>query len=800
MFISKEWLESYVEVNQPVNVLAERITRTGIEVDDIIDYTKGIKNLVVGYVQSIAAHPDADKLNVCQVDIGEVEPVQIVCGAPNVDAGQTVIVATVGGRLPGGVKIKRAKLRGERSEGMICSLQETGVPTNLVPKQFENGIYVLSSEVTPGTDALSALYLDDQVMEFDLTPNRADALSMIGTAYETAALYNVPMVKPETQSNENDEHTNDEISVTIQNEDKVPYYSARVVKDVTIKPSPEWMQMRLIKAGIRPINNVVDISNYVLIEYGQPLHMFDKDQIGSKQIEVRQAKADEVITTLDDQERKLVASDIVITNGNSPIAIAGVMGGDFSEVTEATTNVVIEGAIFDPVSIRHTSRRLNLRSEASSRFEKGIATEFVDEAVDRACYLLQTYADGTVTQGRVAEGDLGEFVTPIDISVSKVNQTIGFELAAKDIEAIFVQLGFETTNTDDVLTVMVPSRRKDITIKEDLIEEIARIYGYDEIPSTLPVFEHVTHGSLTDRQSKSRIVKASLEGAGLNQAINYSLVDKERANHFALQNRDTVALLMPMSEAHSTLRQSLIPHLIDAVAYNVARKNNHVRLYELGRVFFGNGEGELPDEVEYLSGILTGDYTVNAWQGKKEEIDFFVAKGIVDRVAEKLDIQFEYEAAEINGLHPGRTAYVKLNEKVIGFVGELHPQIEKDNDLKRTYVFELNYDELMAVSVGYINYQPIPRFPGVSRDIALVINRDMPSAKLVNTIHQNGGDILQEAEVFDVYEGEHVAEDEKSIAIRLSYLDTEDTLTDDKVNAVHEAILTALQAEGATIR
>ncbi|WP_436962830.1 phenylalanine--tRNA ligase subunit beta [Staphylococcus xylosus] len=800
MFISKEWLESYVEVNQPVNVLAERITRTGIEVDDIIDYTKGIKNLVVGYVQSIAAHPDADKLNVCQVDIGEVEPVQIVCGAPNVDAGQTVIVATVGGRLPGGVKIKRAKLRGERSEGMICSLQEIGVPTNLVPKQFENGIYVFSSEVTPGTDALSALYLDDQVMEFDLTPNRADALSMIGTAYETAALYNVPMVKPETQSNENDEHTNDEISVTIQNEDKVPYYSARVVKDVTIKPSPEWMQMRLIKAGIRPINNVVDISNYVLIEYGQPLHMFDKDQIGSKQIEVRQAKADEVITTLDDQERKLVASDIVITNGNSPIAIAGVMGGDFSEVTEATTNVVIEGAIFDPVSIRHTSRRLNLRSEASSRFEKGIATEFVDEAVDRACYLLQTYADGTVTQGRVAEGDLGEFVTPIDISVSKVNQTIGFELAAKDIEAIFVQLGFETTNTDDVLTVMVPSRRKDITIKEDLIEEIARIYGYDEIPSTLPVFEHVTHGSLTDRQSKSRIVKASLEGAGLNQAINYSLVDKERANHFALQNRYTVALLMPMSEAHSTLRQSLIPHLIDAVAYNVARKNNHVRLYELGRVFFGNGEGELPDEVEYLSGILTGDYTVNAWQGKKEEIDFFVAKGIVDRVAEKLDIQFEYEAAEINGLHPGRTAYVKLNEKVIGFVGELHPQIEKDNDLKRTYVFELNYDELMAVSVGYINYQPIPRFPGVSRDIALVINRDMPSAKLVNTIHQNGGDILQEAEVFDVYEGEHVAEDEKSIAIRLSYLDTEDTLTDDKVNAVHEAILTALQAEGATIR
>ncbi|OEL02713.1 phenylalanine--tRNA ligase subunit beta [Staphylococcus succinus] len=800
MFISKEWLESYVDIDQPVNVLAERITRTGIEVDDIIDYTKDIKKLVVGYVQSKTPHPDADKLNICQVDIGEAEPVQIVCGAPNVDAGQTVIVATVGGRLPGGVKIKRAKLRGERSEGMICSLQEVGVPNNLVPKQFENGIYVFSSAVKPGTDALTALYLNDQVMEFDLTPNRADALSMIGTAYETAALYNVPMTKPETQSDEVSLQTSDEINVSVKNKDNVPYYSTRVVNNVTIAPSPEWMQMRLIKAGIRPINNVVDISNYVLLEYGQPLHIFDKDHIGSTQIEVRQAKANETMTTLDDQERTLQDTDIVITNGTTPIAIAGIMGGDFSEVTEETTNVVIEGAIFDPVSIRHTSRKLNLRSEASSRFEKGIATEFVDEAVDRACYLLQSYAGGTVSQGRVAEGDLGQFVTPIEISVDKVNKTIGFELSATDIESIFVQLGFETTNHSDVLTVMVPSRRKDITIKEDLIEEIARIYGYDEIPSTLPVFEDVTNGALTDRQSKSRIVKATLEGAGLSQAINYSLVDKERAKDFALQDRSTIELLMPMSEAHSTLRQSLIPHLIDAAAYNVARKNNDVRLYELGRVFFGNGEGELPDEVEHLSGILTGDYTVNAWQGKKEEIDFFVAKGFVDRIAEKLDINFEYEAGEINGLHPGRTAVVKLNGEIVGFVGELHPQTEKDNDLKRTYVFELNYDKLMAVSVGYINYQPIPRFPGVSRDIALVVNRNMPSAKLVQVIHEHGGDILQNAEVFDVYEGEHVAEDEKSIAIRLAYLDTQQTLTDDKVNAVHEDILDALQAQGATIR
>lgn len=800
MFISKEWLESFVAINQPVNVLAEKITRTGIEVDDIIDYTKDIKNLVVGYVQSKAPHPDADKLSLCQVDIGEEAPVQIVCGAPNVDAGQSVIVATVGGRLPGGIKIKRAKLRGERSEGMICSLQEIGISPNLVPKQFEAGIYVFTSDVKPGTDALTALYLNDQVMEFDLTPNRADALSMIGTAYEAAALYNVPMNKPETQSVITNEQATNELSISVQNKEKVPYYSARIVKNVKIQPSPEWMQMRLIKAGIRPINNVVDISNYVLLEYGQPLHMFDKDQIGSDQIEVRQAKAEEKMTTLDDQERILKDSDIVITNGNTPIAIAGVMGGDFSEVTENTTNVIIEGAIFNPVSIRHTSRRLNLRSEASSRFEKGIATEFVDEAVDRACYLLQQYASGTVLQDRVAEGDLGQFVTPIEITVEKVNKTIGFDLSKEDIEAIFVQLGFETTQEGHTLTVMVPSRRKDITIKEDLIEEIARIYGYDAIPSTLPVFEHVTPGTLNDRQAKTRIVKATLEGAGLSQAINYSLVDKARATDFALQDRSTISLLMPMSEAHATLRQSLIPHLIDDVSYNVARSNHHVALYELGRVFFGNGEDQLPDEVEYLSGILTGDYAVNTWQSKKEAIDFFVAKGVVERIAEILDVQFEYEAGEINGLHPGRTALVKLNNEIVGFIGELHPQTENDYDLKRTYVFELNYDKLMSVSVGYINYQPIPRFPGVSRDIALVINRATPSAKIVNVIKNNGGDILQKTEVFDVYEGEHVAEDEKSIALRLSYLDTKQTLTDDKVNEVHDRILEALQAEGATIR
>ncbi|HDA7358537.1 TPA: phenylalanine--tRNA ligase subunit beta [Staphylococcus aureus] len=800
MLISNEWLKEYVTIDDSVSNLAERITRTGIEVDDLIDYTKDIKNLVVGFVKSKEKHPDADKLNVCQVDIGEDEPVQIVCGAPNVDAGQYVIVAKVGGRLPGGIKIKRAKLRGERSEGMICSLQEIGISSNYVPKTFESGIYVFSEAQVPGTDALQALYLDDQVMEFDLTPNRADALSMIGTAYEVAALYNTKMTKPETTSNELELSANGELTVTIENENKVPYYSARVVHDVTIEPSPIWMQARLIKAGIRPINNVVDISNYVLLEYGQPLHMFDQDAIGSQQIVVRQANEGEKMTTLDDTERELLTSDIVITNGQTPIALAGVMGGDFSEVKEQTSNIVIEGAIFDPVSIRHTSRRLNLRSESSSRFEKGIVTEFVDEAVDRACYLLQTYANGKVLKDRVSSGELGAFITPIDITADKINRTIGFDLSQNDIVTIFNQLGFDTEINDDVITVQVPSRRKDITIKEDLIEEVARIYGYDDIPSTLPVFDKVTSGQLTDRQYKTRMVKEVLEGAGLDQAITYSLVSKEDATAFSMQQRQTIDLLMPMSEAHASLRQSLLPHLIEAASYNVARKNKDVKLFEIGNVFFANGEGELPDQVEYLSGILTGDYVVNQWQGKKETVDFYLAKGVVDRVSEKLNLEFSYRRADIDGLHPGRTAEILLENKVVGFIGELHPTLAADNDLKRTYVFELNFDALMAVSVGYINYQPIPRFPGMSRDIALEVDQNIPAADLLSTIHAHGGNILKDTLVFDVYQGEHLEKGKKSIAIRLNYLDTEETLTDERVSKVQAEIEAALIEQGAVIR
>lgn len=800
MLVSKEWLSEYINIDANTEDLAEKITRSGIEVDSVTHYGDDIKKLVVGHVVSKEKHPEADKLNICIVDVGEEEPVQIVCGAPNVDKDQYVIVVRVGGRLPGGVKIKRAKLRGEVSEGMICSLQEIGIDPNVMPKKYADGIYVFSNEPTPGSDALEALLLNDDVLDFDLTPNRADCLSMLGAAHEVSALYGNDIQYPNTSLDESEEKASQSLSVTVQDQEGVPFYAARVVKNVTISPSPSWMQSRLMKAGIRPINNVVDVSNYVLLEYGQPLHMFDQDQIGSDQIVARYAHENEKITTLDNVERELLTSDLVITNGEEPIAIAGVMGGDFSEVTENTQNVVIESALFNATNVRQTSRRLGLRSEASSRFEKGIASERVLDALDRAAKLLQDIAGGTVLSEVVSDGNLPELSRTIDITTQDVNQLIGFDLSTDEINTIFNRLGFETIVSDDAFKVEVPSRRNDISIKADLIEEVARIYGYDQLPSTLPNFDNATAGYLTDNQLKTRKVKEILEGAGLDQAITYSLVRKDVAQNYTLEQQEVVELMMPMSEDQAVLRQSLLPRLVDATRYNVARKNKNVALYELGKVFYSNGKDQLPTEVEFLSGILTGQYTSNKWQQKDEPVDFFLVKGIVERLAEQLNLTFTYEATTLDLLHPGRTAYVKLNDEVVGLIAELHPKVEKENDLDRTYVFELNFTKILGQPVGKIEYEAIPKFPGVSRDIALVVNTEVTAATLIHTINENGADILNNAEVFDVYEGEHMEPGKKSVAIRLDYLDVNETLTEDKVSAVHEQILTALEQNGATLR
>lgn len=799
MLVSKEWLSDYVKVDLPVEELAEKITRSGIEIEEIIDYKKDIKNLVVGYVESKEKHPDADKLNVCQVNVGE-ETLQIVCGAPNVDAGQHVIVCLPGGRLPGGIKIKKAKLRGIESNGMICSLGELGIPSNLVPDAYSEGIYVFTGDVKPGQDALEALDLNDEVMELGLTPNRSDCMSMIGTAFETSALYEEDLSFPISEINEVTEAASDYISIHIDNVQASPYYAARIVKNVKIGPSPEYIQSRLIKAGIRPINNVVDVSNYVMLEFGQPLHMFDYDQIGSKEILVRYANDDEVMTTLDDQERKLLSSDIVITNGEKPVALAGVMGGDFSEVTDNTVNVLIESAMFAPLNIRKTAGRLNLRSESSSRFEKGVAAEFVEDALNRAAYLLQENAQGEVLSGIVSAGTLPALTRNVEITTEDINRLIGFEISNTEIKNIFERLGFESKVDGDAFSVVVPSRRGDITIKEDLVEEVARIYGYDALPATLPVTKTNKQVGLTDYQVKRRAVKSLLQGLGLNQAITYALVSKEKAQQFALKQADTVKLLMPMSADHAELRQSLIPHLVDVVVYNNARQMKNVAFYEVGNTFFKVEGEELPSEEEHIAGIITGEVTPSYHQGKKETVDFFHVKGIVEAISERLGIKFEYRRSDETLLHPGRSADIFVGDKKVGIIGQLHPSFESDNDLKETYIFELDLKALLNDAQGQIIYNMIPKFPGTNRDIALEVERSLDTGELIKVIEAADSKLLQSAKVFDVYEGEHIASDKKSVAIRLEFLNPEQTLTDEDIKPIYDKVLENLTATGAKLR
>ena len=799
MKVSREWLESFIDIDVSTDELSETITRGGIEVDAIEDYTKDIKKLVVGYVKSVEPHPEADRLNICQVDLGE-ETVQIVCGAPNVKADSYVIVVRVGGRLPGGVKIKRAKLRGQVSEGMICSLQEIGIKEDFVPEAYKEGIFIFDSEQTAGEDALSALYLNDQVLEFDLTPNRKDALSMLGVAYETSALFGGMIRKPKIEYTESDERA--ETSIENLNLDAVPFYSAREVKNVVIKPSPLWMQVRLIKAGIRPINNVVDISNYVLLEYGQPLHMFDKDAIGSDKIVTRFAEEGETFTTLDGNERTLKAEDVVITNGQEPIALAGVMGGLNSEVTDKTKNVVIESAYFDPIKIRKTSHRLNLRSEASQRFEKGVSHEFILPALNRAAYLLEQYAEGTVQAGIQSDGQLDLEPKKITTSTDFLNNRLGTELSDDEVLDTLGRLGLLAEIEAGQLEVSIPSRRDDLVIPEDISEEVARIYGYDNIPSSLPKYSKITAGKLTDEQAKLRVIKHQLNAHGLSEAINYALTSDKRIGEFS-ELKDSLNLLMPMSEDRAALRTSLLPHLVDNATYNLNRQLKHASLFEVGKIFKTNGQDQLPEEILMLAGIMSGRQNETAWTKDGQDPDFFTLKGVVESLFIKLNLndRISYvKSQRFEELHPGRTADIYLDDKVIGVIGELHPLYREAHDLKQTVVFELNLEEVLAEKTGNIVYEFLSKYPSISRDVALEVDNTVLVKDIEDLITDAAPNYLQAIYPFDVYEGEHIEEGKKSVALRLTYLNKEDTLTDKDVESVHQKVLDALVNKGYIVR
>ncbi|WP_223591056.1 phenylalanine--tRNA ligase subunit beta [Neobacillus bataviensis] len=803
MFVSYKWLQDYVDLTGVTAAeLAEKITKSGIEVEGVEILNEGIKGVVVGHVLEREQHPNADKLSKCLVDVGEGEPVQIICGAPNVAQGQKVAVAKVGAVLPSNFKIKKAKLRGEESNGMICSLTELGMEGKVVPKEYSEGIFVFSADAEVGTDALALLNRDDEVLELSLTPNRADALSMLGVAYEVAAILGRDVKLPETDLQASTEKATDYVKIVVDAKDDNPLYVAKMIKNVKIGPSPLWMQTRLMSAGIRPHNNVVDITNYILLEYGQPLHAFDYDRLGSKEILVRRAADGEKFVTLDDVERTLTADHLVITNGVEPVALAGVMGGANSEVTSDTTTVLLEAAYFNGAAVRKASKDHGLRSEASARFEKGVDPNRVRPAGERAAYLMAKYAGGEVLEGAAEVDTLTVEPAVVSITLEKINRVLGTELVMKDVEEIFARLQFSVSVEGDTITVTAPTRRGDIKIEEDLVEEVARLYGYDNIPKTLPIGSS-TPGRISAYQKKRRVVRQYLEGAGLYQAVTYSLTSEEKATQFAMEKRDTIRLAMPMSEERSILRLSILPQLLEVVKYNSARQNDSLAVYETGAVFLSNGTDVLPVEKEHLAGAMTGLWHSHSWQGEKKAVDFFVVKGILEGMFAKLGLseQVEYVQAQVEGMHPGRTAVILLNGEKIGFIGQVHPSMQKELDLKDTYVFELSLKAVLEAEAPVLQYESIPRFPSITRDIALVVNRETVSGTLKEIILTAGAPLLKEVQVFDLYEGDKMEAGKKSIAFSLKYVDPERTLTDEEVTKVHEKVLGALEEKaGAVLR
>jgi phenylalanyl-tRNA synthetase beta chain len=547
---------------------------------------------------------------------------------------------------------------------------------------------------------------------------------------------------------------------------------------------------------------VVDITNYILLEYGQPLHAFDYDRLGSKEIVVRRAKAGETIVTLDDTKRTLTEDHLVITNGTEPVALAGVMGGANSEVRDDTTTVFIESAYFTSSVIRKASKDHGLRSEASTRFEKGIDPARTKEALDRAAALMAEYAGGEVVGGIVEVNTLKEQEVTVAITLDRINRVLGTAITKDEVATILTNLQFAFTEDNGTFAITVPSRRRDIAIEEDIIEEVARLYGYDRLPATLPVAE-AKPGKLTPYQAKRRQVRRYLEDVGLFQAITYSLTSEEKATMFALETAEPIRLALPMSEERSVLRQSLLPHLLEVASYNRARQVENVAVYETGAVYLANGENELPSEKERLAGVVTGIWHAHLWQGEKKAVDFYVVKGILDGLFELLGLtnRIEYKQAKRKHMHPGRTADILLDGKTIGFVGQLHPVVQKDYDLKETYVFELALTDLLNAEVEDIRYSPIPRFPSITRDIALVVDENVVAGELQKAIIEAGGELLKEVSIFDVYKGDRLPEGKKSIAFSLRYYDPERTLTDEEVTAVHEKVIQAVEQQfGATLR
>ena len=801
MKISVKWLKEFVDFDYSIDELADKLTMAGLEVELIERLGSEFDNVVIGKVEKIRRHPNADKLVLCDVDVGEDSLLQIICGAPNVREGFVAPVALVGAKLKSGMEIKKTKIRGQVSYGMLCSERELGISDEA------SGLMELSEDYKIGAPFAREFGLDDVVIELELTPNRSDALSMIGVARDVSAITGNPLKLPEIKLDESETPVASTsvatlTSVEILDPELCPRYVAKIIRNVKIGPSPDWMQTRLKMLDIGSINNVVDATNYVLLEMGHPLHAFDYHKLAENRIFVRRARQGENIITIDGEQRDLTTDMLVIADAEKPVALAGIMGGLESEITDDTTNILLESAYFDPVSIRKTSKTLKMSTGASYRFERGADIGDTIRAANRAAQLIQELAGGEICKGVVDAYPEKRDPLVLKFRPERANYLLGTKIEPAEMREILTLLGFSVT---DNFEVTVPTYRPDVTREVDLIEEIARVHGYDKIPTIMPSGDIPEAHPDQKSQIRDRVKEIMLE-CGLSEAINYSFYGKDAFDLIELQKDDKLRKVVeidnPLSIDQSVMRTTLIPCMLENVRWNLNHQVDDIKLFEIGRVFIPKGDDELPDEHETVAGVVSGKIGDGVWCDKARQADFFDIKGLVEILLNEFRID-EYTLERLNHplFHPGQNAQIIIEQDVLGVFGEVHPKVLENYDIdQKVYVFEFDLETLFKhvkddSQARRLSYQPLSAFPSIARDIAIIVDEGLSSEHATEIIRSAGGKLVKSIRLFDVYTGEQVPEGKKSLAWSIEYHSKDRTLTDEEVDAVHSKIIDRLEKE-----
>lgn len=804
MQVSIKWLKDYIDFTETPEQLADKLTMAGIPVENVVDPGEGLEKVVTGRIEKLEPHQNSDHLQICTMNVGLAENIIIVTGAQNVAEGQVVPVAMVGAHLPNGMKISKGKLRGVASNGMLCSAQELKLDLEKLPEEQKTGIFILPSDTPVGIPAKDVLGLNDVVLEFELTANRADCFSVFGLVREIAAITGNKPHFPEIKVNEDDNtKLNDIFSVEIADPDLCSRFSTRMLKNVKIGPSPEWMQQRLEGAGIRSINNVVDVTNFVMIELGHPMHAYDYDKITGKKLIARRAVEGEELHTLDDTSRKAKGEMLVIADSEKAAGLAGIMGGFETEITDTTTTVVLESADFYGPCIRRTARACGLSSEASGRFERGVDSETTIKALDRAAQLLQEMGACTVCEGIVDVYPNPKQANYVTFTPEQINNHLGTNIAKDVMLNIITSVGFDVTKDEnDEITVKVPSWRNDVTCMADISEEIARLHGFDKIKSTLPNGVSM-QGTQSAKQTFIDKVKASLSSQGLYETISFALTNEETFNKLNIPQdsplRKAVPIMNPLSDEYPLVRTTLLSSIFDNLARNLARKNDDVALFEVGSVFFPKAlpVTELPDEVVKIAGAITGRRNAQGWNQTNDMVDFYDAKGIIEELLANLRVtRYTVEAGTHYAMHPGKTALFKKGRDVIATVGEVHPAVLSAYGItKPVYIFELDATTVMKYMAKDLKYKALPKYPATSRDLAMLVDVDINAADIEKTMTKAAGQNLTQITLFDVYTGKQVEEGKKSLAFSLTFQSNDKTLTDAEIDPAIEKIVAKLQKD-----